>query len=79
MFAEIKERSGDGPFCRGWYEEEEEEEEAKSFCLQLRAFHAFVTKFYFLFFVFLKVNIHGTLTLSFNYSFPLNFQQVRLT
>lgn len=76
MFAEIKERSGDGPFCRGWYEEEEE---AKSFCLQLRAFHAFVTKFYFLFFVFLKVNIYGTLTLSFNYSFPLNFQQVRLT
>lgn len=50
MFAEIKERSGDGPFCRGWYEEEEEDEEAKSFCLQLRAFHAFVTKFYFLFF-----------------------------
>lgn len=76
MFAEIKERSGDGPFCRGWYEEEEE---AKSFCLQLRAFHAFVTKFYFLFFVFLKVSFQGTLTLSFNYSFPLNFQQVRLT
>lgn len=76
MFAEIKERSGDGPFSRGWYEEEEE---AKSFCLQLRAFHAFVTKFYFLFFVFLKVNFQGTLTLSFNYSFPLNFQQVRLT
>lgn len=76
MFAEIKERSGDGPFCRGWYEEEEEE---KSFCLQLRAFHAFVTKFYFFLLVFLEVNCQGTLTLSFNYSFPLNFQQVRLT